>query len=69
MMKKAPPSLLVLRLAILAAVLITILVMHVEPAQAGFTFLMHLHARAGSRQPTSTPPSPIPHTHISHCCK
>jgi hypothetical protein len=35
MMKKAPPSLLVLRLAILAAVLITILVMHVEPAQAG----------------------------------
>ncbi|PAN16273.1 hypothetical protein PAHAL_3G049900 [Panicum hallii] len=57
MMKKAPPSLLVLRLAILAAVLITILVMHVEPAQAG------------SRQPTSTPPSPIPHTHISHCCK
>ncbi|KAG2623341.1 hypothetical protein PVAP13_3KG054500 [Panicum virgatum] len=56
---KAPPSLLALRcLAILAAVFIIILIMHVEPAQAG------------SRQPTSTPPSPQGHPERkSHCCK
>ena len=35
MMNKAPPSLLVLCLTILAAVLIIVLAMHVEPAQAG----------------------------------
>ncbi|KAJ1265102.1 hypothetical protein BS78_08G052900 [Paspalum vaginatum] len=44
---KAPPSLLVLCLAILALVLISILAVHVEPAQ-GLRLL-------------STPPSPDPH--------
>ncbi|KAG2615177.1 hypothetical protein PVAP13_3NG073460 [Panicum virgatum] len=58
MMNKAPPSLLVLCLTILAAVLIIVLTMHVEPAQAG------------SRQPMSTPPSPQGHPGPrSHCCK
>ncbi|KAJ1265105.1 hypothetical protein BS78_08G053200 [Paspalum vaginatum] len=52
---KAPPSLLVLRLAILAAAL-SILAVHVQPAQGG------------SRQP-SAPPSPnLPPDPNWWCC-
>ncbi|WVZ88747.1 hypothetical protein U9M48_035227, partial [Paspalum notatum var. saurae] len=53
---KAPPSLLVLCLAILAAAL-SILAVHVQPAQAG------------SRQPSAPPPPYAPQGPGSHCCR